>query len=417
MKIKNIVNFSSEIYKNCDNYQSKFSKMAHFIFKNFKLNSNESSYSVEEVEFNYYDTTLHSDPYVKYDNEKFDCGNWYFNKNNGKHTKGSKRGLGITIGNRDENVYATVLIRSIYNLKNNKLIEGPDKVLDELLKASKFKTLKGFIGKGVKSIRQKFNSDLYFSLVGSDMKIGKSTWHCLYGFYKGPRVGLELCSGGIYKERFIMRPYRFVAFREKKVKIRGQKIKTKVQPIPKTMKCGIALNKYFFGTDELTRETLERYGLKEKTCTKWMDDSEKGLDKKYSDFYDKKLSKKKWMELYRLWINTHGLTNPMREYDPEEHKEIDNELLDKLGEEDRQEQNKNNPKLFKQTIQFTSDSNKKVSGLRDPTREEKHQILSSICGDKKALEALLKQMSFEQFRKLFEIDTVDEHNERMNKQK
>jgi hypothetical protein len=389
------------------------------MFKNFKLVCNGRTYAIEEVEFNYHDDTLHSDPYVKYDEDKLEPGNWYFNKHNGKHTKGLKRGINITIGSKDDNVYGTVLIRSIYDLEKCVLIECPDKVLDELVNVSNFKTLKRFIGKETMSIRKKFNANLHCSLINSDMKIGKSTWHCLYGFYKGPRVGLKLKKGGIEKERFIMRPYRFMALREKKVKVKGKRVITTIQPLPQTMLQGIILNKYFFGIDELTLETLKRYGIKEDDCNRWMAESEEGGERKYEDFYNKELNDKEWMQLYRLWINTHGLTNPMREYDPDEHKEIDHELLDNLEDDNTDDETKyvNNFKLYKESVEIDPETNKEVTRMRETTREEKHQILNSICGDKRALNALLQQMSFEDFKKMFEIDTVEEHNERKSKAK
>lgn len=388
LKIKDVFDLNSPLYKQCDTYRSKFSKIAHTILKHFKIVCNGNGYSVEELEFYYHDPTLHSDPYMVHHKDQQESANWYFNKRKSSYCGGKNKGLSITFGYNDKKQYGYVLIKSIYDLTNDILIEGPNNVVDTLLTVSKSKSVKKLVKKfDSMSIRKKNNTNLYCTMINSDMKITKSQWHGFYGFCKGPRVGLDLHKSNLLKERFIMRPYRYIGLKEKIIKVKGKQIIYTPQPIPQSFIYNMVLNKYFFGIDELTMDTFKRYGIVEEVCDKWMEIAEKGVRKKYTYFCDRDLLDEDLVQLYGLWLSTHGLTDPMSVYDPEDYESSSNLLYDSPHN-----QVQNTTPEYSYTTVDPETNTTTTTNIRRPTGQERIDILNSVIDDEKVFASILKNL-------------------------
>ena len=107
------------------------------------------SYRIVELEY-YYSSPEHPDPYVHLDSHQSHWMCWYFHRQNGKSYKGGTyKGLDITIGDIGSPIESTksshsrskdvgggaggLLIRSIVNIETGEVIQGPCKVVNELL--------------------------------------------------------------------------------------------------------------------------------------------------------------------------------------------------------------------------------------------------------------------------------------------
>ena len=65
------------------------------------------------------------------------CGVWYFHKKGGSYKSGSFKGMDLACGDKDGNVYAGLLLRSVADAAG-KLTEGPCLVVDKILELNGF---------------------------------------------------------------------------------------------------------------------------------------------------------------------------------------------------------------------------------------------------------------------------------------
>jgi hypothetical protein len=88
-------------------------------------------YQIMEIEF-YLNSIQHPDPFVHKNSQQLTSGKWYFHRmgEGMKYKNGTFKGLDITFG---LNCYGGILIRAIYDIKNNQMIEGPCLVVNEIL--------------------------------------------------------------------------------------------------------------------------------------------------------------------------------------------------------------------------------------------------------------------------------------------
>lgn len=87
------------------------------------ISINNNRFIIREVEFYFSNKTSHIDQNIHGNGGQEKLYNWYFHSN--------LTGLDITIGNNGN--IGGILIRSLFDNKNNKLIEGPHKVLQFIL--------------------------------------------------------------------------------------------------------------------------------------------------------------------------------------------------------------------------------------------------------------------------------------------
>jgi hypothetical protein len=198
MKFLNLNNYDGETLAD------KISSMAEFILNNIILSVNDTkSYRIAEIEF-YLKHNDHNDEFVHGDPDQQVPYKFYFHKQNGKSYKGGTfKGLDITFKYK-KNAYCGILLRSIYDIKKDKFIEGSCNCVTQILKD--------------------FNKDKVIDLVNilADegelpnincklLKLTKSNIKKLY-VASGPRVGLTLKKDSVLKRQFIMKNYRFCTF-------------------------------------------------------------------------------------------------------------------------------------------------------------------------------------------------------------
>src|SRR3989338_4156712 len=117
----------------------KFEKIARKIMCGMTLFAGDNKYMICEIQFYLYngeheDVFVHRHPLQK---TKMQC---YFHHTCDKehsYKSGTYKGLDITCG--DNESYGGILIRSIYNEDKKEMIEGPCKIVDEIIEQIKYK--------------------------------------------------------------------------------------------------------------------------------------------------------------------------------------------------------------------------------------------------------------------------------------
>jgi len=108
-----------------------FTYIADIILNHTLLMINGYPHRICEIEF-YLNSESHPDEYVHCHEDQTKKGTWYFHRyNNGTYKNVTFKGLDIVLGS--ENIYAGILIRSIIDIKQKKLIEGPCRTVNHIL--------------------------------------------------------------------------------------------------------------------------------------------------------------------------------------------------------------------------------------------------------------------------------------------
>lgn len=138
--------------------------VANTLLNKSHLKCKNKIYRICEVEFYLLDKT-HNDEYTHANKNQMRYGRWYFHRYpNGAYKGGTYKGMDLTLGSPKSNKYCGVLIRSLYDLTNKTMIEGPCKVVNELLSLHGFDNTKDFMaGKPdpLSAVRSKNNSFIY----------------------------------------------------------------------------------------------------------------------------------------------------------------------------------------------------------------------------------------------------------------
>jgi 3-methyladenine DNA glycosylase Mpg len=164
---------------------AQFAKIAAGIFSRTLLKIKSRPYKIMEIEFYYY-SKGHPDIFTHSDEIQLKRGCWYFHKK-----EGSFKGLDITFG--DGASYGGILLRAIESLDNSVYIEGPSKLVDEILRLH-----------GHKKVRDLLNDEL-------DLCVEiKNNPNAIKGIYKGKRIGLKPRKDDS-DDTFINKSYRFCA--------------------------------------------------------------------------------------------------------------------------------------------------------------------------------------------------------------
>ncbi|KAK0439252.1 uncharacterized protein EV420DRAFT_1178434 [Desarmillaria tabescens] len=203
----------------------------------------ETKLQIMEMEFYFWNSACHRDPFTHGSQEQKTAGQWYFHRtprrsddstqtliSTSGYRGGTRKGLDLTIscnaptkspyfssGSRpDENqAYGGVLLRTLRNLSSGTVISGPSLLVDHILHLS-----------GAERI-----SDLVENLWESDINAFKSAYAgerktCMFlcpipivnhtpHIYKSPRIGLDLSHPGTTaslthpRVDFISQPYRY----------------------------------------------------------------------------------------------------------------------------------------------------------------------------------------------------------------
>lgn len=125
--------------------QTQLEKGFNVVAKLLLLQSNlmvaDKAYEFLDIEFYFYNEKIHPDPYshsFQYASsvrkKESVTGSWYFHRFTGmeKYTH-TRRGLDITYGDGEKQRYGGILIRSIKNLQDGRVISGPSRVVAEII--------------------------------------------------------------------------------------------------------------------------------------------------------------------------------------------------------------------------------------------------------------------------------------------
>jgi len=171
---------------------------------------NNYPHRIVEIEF-YLTCTEHPDPFTHKDIEQAIPDKWYFHKKGGTFKAGTFKGLDITfrpnevISNEKNIVYGGILIRSIVDMIDGTLIEGPCCVVDRILSLSACPKISEFVCRN-------HNKGLIVNNTDSQLYLKKySHEHTLLSLYSSPRVGLTLKNNSNLelRQEYIMKNLRY----------------------------------------------------------------------------------------------------------------------------------------------------------------------------------------------------------------
>ena len=141
--------------------------------------SNQKTYRICEIEF-YLRNKNHKDEYTHCNPDQKKYGKWYFHKfKNGTYKAGTFKGMDLTLGSKDN--YCGILIRAIYDIEDDKMIEGPCKTVNELIGNHGCKNVKEFMADKDDPLER--NNSFIYILDKPDLEEKE--------LYKGPRIGLS----------------------------------------------------------------------------------------------------------------------------------------------------------------------------------------------------------------------------------
>ena len=286
MKIEDILLLDSSYYKESTNITEKFNVLADTLLNKIALNVNNELYRLIEIEF-YLKTKEHPDPFIHGDKDQTIPSKWYFHRQNGGSYKGGTyKGVDITFGYKDtKDVYGGILIRSILDIKNNKLIEGSCKVVDYILKLCKHKNISDLTNEKQLSVIKEENSILFLETNNNLKFLEDNDNFKQKQMFSSSRVGLTLKNPSVLKEQYIMKDYRFLICADKiKKGVHNTVINMHLVRLMPADKLSIVMD------------------MKEEAIKKIIQHAENGKSKNIKDYYSKKLLVIEWCELFGSWI-------------------------------------------------------------------------------------------------------------------
>ncbi|MGF6906920.1 hypothetical protein [Fusobacterium sp. PH5-44] len=118
-----------------DKIEEIFDKVASEFLTKYIIIASQSKYYLTEIEF-YYHSNIHPDPYVHRNKRQLKFCNWYFHrfKKIESFLNFSRNGMDITFGDEENNIYGSILIRKIKNIKTKEITSGINRVVKKLIK-------------------------------------------------------------------------------------------------------------------------------------------------------------------------------------------------------------------------------------------------------------------------------------------
>jgi len=182
---------------------SYFASISEILLNECYLLVNKNKYRLVEIEF-YLKCNSHDDPYTHCDPDQLLMHTFYFHKfGNGTYKAGTFKGMDLTFGNKKENAYFGILIRSIQNINTGVIIQGPCNTVNKILEEYHCDSILNFTnGKNLNI----FDNDKKFILVPTSKLEKRQISH-------GPRIGLSAKYPEYHK-----RNYRFVTNKKNIIK-------------------------------------------------------------------------------------------------------------------------------------------------------------------------------------------------------
>lgn len=233
LSIKNILTLDSQLYNDCNDIQAKLSKLSNYLLNHVKLvvKDNSSTYRLVEIELYLY-TDSHADIFTHRHQDQKTPYRFYFHKMGHNYKSGTYKGLDITFGYSEHTnmCYGGALIRSVENLNDHTIIQGPCLVVNELMKLLNYNDIGSMVSYLIdtnnqndnlvlaKCYKTNNNSKLYIEINNLDQR----------EIYMGPRVGLTLKRIGKTNqtkrelmEQYLMAYYRYLTIPKEIKKFRS----------------------------------------------------------------------------------------------------------------------------------------------------------------------------------------------------
>lgn len=197
---------------------ANFAQRAASLINRTELIINSRPHRIVEVEFYLYSND-HSDPFCHQNAQQLSNDQWYFHRAGKNITSsykgGTYKGLDITFGGKG--AYGGILIRSIQDLSQGAIVEGPCKVVDHILEVCSIATIDRLVDRisldvGVADLLYLVSSD---RLPAIPLFSGPRVGLTLKGsdrpalFLVPSPVGLSLVTYASEREVYIFRSYRF----------------------------------------------------------------------------------------------------------------------------------------------------------------------------------------------------------------
>lgn len=164
-----------------------FPDIADKLLNRTHLKCNGKIYRICEIEF-YYLNNDHKDEYTHANANQLRYARWYFHRYGSKSYKeGTYKGMDLTLGNKKNNSYCGILIRSIYDIENDVMIEGPCRTVNKLIGSYGFEKVKEFMedkNDPLSCTNTKNNKSIYIR----DSDMFKND---IEEIYTGARIGLS----------------------------------------------------------------------------------------------------------------------------------------------------------------------------------------------------------------------------------
>lgn len=179
----------------------ELTRISRYLQNHVLLMIGEQPYRITEIEA-YYHSNNHPDPYVHRATEQARCGYWYFHKRGSGYREGKIKGLDIAIGTEGR-IFGGILIRGIApQNQSGEYIDGPSRVVDEILKNLNSTKVRDIAGKLDQPITKEKSPELYLT---SNPSLMPGEW-CA-----APRVGLGLRNDNdlALQKTFFLKRYRF----------------------------------------------------------------------------------------------------------------------------------------------------------------------------------------------------------------
>jgi len=154
--------------------------IANTLLSKYVIVDGTKEYRICEIEF-YINNSYHNDKYTHNDPNQKTFGKWYFHKyKTGSYKSGTYKGMDLTLGS--DNTFFGILIRSIYDIETDTLIEGPCKTVNKFLENNGFTEVKNYLENKKTPISVRCTKNIYLKRKTSLQK---------EIIYRGPRIGLS----------------------------------------------------------------------------------------------------------------------------------------------------------------------------------------------------------------------------------
>ena len=192
-------------------------QLAKYLLFETHIVVNNNSYRMLEIELYVYNDK-HNDIFTHCHTEQKNMLTWYFHQMSEKENSykgGTYKGMDITCGIDDG--YGGILIRSIMNETDNTVIEGPCKVVNEILEKTGQDCIKNLVVDKLNNDKSCLNNDL--------LKLEEKCYDNVDMFY-APRIGLSMKGSNIEEKKiWVNQNYRFIVFKDKIKKEKTKMIK------------------------------------------------------------------------------------------------------------------------------------------------------------------------------------------------